>query len=180
MDELIKRFQAANPGITVKQTTFPYADYQTKVAAAIPAGQGPDVVQLFYGWLDKFVGAKLPAAAAARRVPARARSRADFFPIVSAMKRDGEYYGLPTAVRSLALFYNKKLFQEAGLDPSEAAEDARRVRRGGREGDEARRRGQHHSPPASRSTWPARTTSGGARCWSASSAASLTRDDGRR
>ena len=58
MDELIKRFQAANPGITVKHTTFPYADYQTKVAAAIPAGQGPDVVQLFYGWLDNFVNAK--------------------------------------------------------------------------------------------------------------------------
>src|SRR5215203_2671799 len=58
MDELIKRFQAANPGVTVKHTTFPYADYQTKVAAAIPAGQGPDVVQLFYGWLDQFVGAK--------------------------------------------------------------------------------------------------------------------------
>ena len=34
------------------------------------------------------------------------------------MKRDGDYYGLPTAVRSLALFYNKKLFQEAGLDPT--------------------------------------------------------------
>jgi multiple sugar transport system substrate-binding protein len=34
------------------------------------------------------------------------------------MKRNGEYYALPTAVRSLALFYNKKLFQEAGLDPA--------------------------------------------------------------
>src|SRR5260221_13397120 len=51
MDALIKQFEAANPDIKVKQTTFPYADYQTKVAAAIPAGEGPDVVQLFYGWL---------------------------------------------------------------------------------------------------------------------------------
>jgi multiple sugar transport system substrate-binding protein len=33
------------------------------------------------------------------------------------MKIDGKYYALPTAVRSLALFWNKKLFQEAGLDP---------------------------------------------------------------
>src|SRR5262245_45674904 len=58
MNELIKRFEAANPGIKVKHTTFPYADYQTKIAAAVPAGQGPDVVQLYYGWLDNFVGAK--------------------------------------------------------------------------------------------------------------------------
>nr|WP_244543824.1 extracellular solute-binding protein [Bosea lupini] len=117
MNELIKRFEAANPGIKVKHTTFPYADYQTKIAAAVPAGQGPDVVQLYYGWLDNFVGAKfiqpLPRDAFPHDVIEK-----EFYPIVQTMKRDGEYYGLPTAVRTLALFYNKKLFQEAGLDPS--------------------------------------------------------------
>ncbi|GGH22148.1 sugar ABC transporter substrate-binding protein [Alsobacter metallidurans] len=117
MDELIKRFQAANPNIKVKHTTFPYADYQTKIAAALPAGQGPDVVQLFYGWLDNFVAAKFIQPLPKDAFPP-AMIEKDFYPIVSAMKRDGEYYGLPTAVRSLALFYNKKLFQEAGLDPA--------------------------------------------------------------
>lgn len=117
MNELIKRFEVANPGIKVKHTTFPYADYQTKIAAAVPAGQGPDVVQLYYGWLDNFVGAKfiqpLPRDAFPHDVIEK-----EFYPIVQTMKRDGEYYGLPTAVRTLALFYNKKLFQEAGLDPN--------------------------------------------------------------
>lgn len=117
MNELIKRFEAANPTIKVKQTTFPYADYQTKIAAAMPAGQGPDVVQLYYGWLDNFVGAKFVQPLPRDAFPPEAIEK-DFYPIVSAMKRNGEYYGLPTAVRSLALFYNKKLFQEAGLDPS--------------------------------------------------------------
>ena len=117
MTELIKRFEAANPNIKVKQTTFPYADYQTKIAAAMPAGQGPDVVQLFYGWLDNFVGAKFIQPLPRDAFPPAAIEK-EFYPIVSAMKRDGEYYALPTAVRSLALFYNKKLFQEAGLDPN--------------------------------------------------------------
>jgi multiple sugar transport system substrate-binding protein len=117
MTELIKRFEAANPTIKVKQTTFPYADYQTKIAAAMPAGQGPDVVQLFYGWLDNFVAAKFVQPLPRDAFPPAAIEK-DFYPIVQAMKRDGEYYGLPTAVRSLALFYNKKLFQEAGLDPA--------------------------------------------------------------
>jgi multiple sugar transport system substrate-binding protein len=117
MNELIKRFEAANPTIKVKQTTFPYADYQTKIAAAMPAGQGPDVVQLFYGWLDNFVGAKFIQPLPRDAFPP-AMIEKEFYPIISAMKRDGEYYALPTAVRSLALFYNKKLFQEAGLDPS--------------------------------------------------------------
>ncbi|SMH28893.1 extracellular solute-binding protein [Azospirillum agricola] len=117
MDQLIGKFQAANPDIKVKQTTFPYADYQTKVSAAVAAGNGPDVVQLFYGWLDGFVAAKLIQPLPKDVFPAAA-IEADFFPIVSAMKRGEDYYGLPTAVRSLALFYNKKLLADAGLDPN--------------------------------------------------------------
>ncbi|CDZ41833.1 Extracellular solute-binding protein family 1 [Neorhizobium galegae bv. officinalis] len=117
MDQLIAEFQKANPGITVKQVTFPYADYQTRVIAANMAGNAPDVIQLFYGWLDKFVAGGLLAPLPKDAFP-HDKIEKDFFPIVSAMKRDGEYYGLPTAVRSLALFYNKKLFTEAGLDPS--------------------------------------------------------------
>ncbi|KAA9385476.1 MULTISPECIES: extracellular solute-binding protein [Neorhizobium] len=117
MDQLIAEFQKANPGITVKQVTFPYADYQTRVIAANMAGNAPDVMQLFYGWLDKFVAGGLLAPLPKDAFP-HDKIEKDFFPIVSAMKRDGEYYGLPTAVRSLALFYNKKLFTEAGLDPN--------------------------------------------------------------
>jgi multiple sugar transport system substrate-binding protein len=114
MDELIKNFEAANPDITVKQTTFPYDDYQTKVIAAHVAGNGPDVLQFYYGWLDKFQqgGVLQPLDPA---VFPNAEIEKDFFPIVSAISRDGKYYGLPTAVRSLALFYNKKLLDEAGI-----------------------------------------------------------------
>ncbi|WP_210238155.1 extracellular solute-binding protein [Rhizobium sp. FKY42] len=117
MDELIKEFQAENPGITVKQVTFPYADYQTRVVAAKAAGKGPDVVQLFYGWLDNFVAGGLVQPLSKEKFPA-ATIEKDFFPIVSAMKRGNDYYGLPTAVRSMALFYNKNLFKAAGLDPN--------------------------------------------------------------
>ncbi|WP_205927447.1 extracellular solute-binding protein [Rhizobium sp. P32RR-XVIII] len=117
MDQLIAEFQKANPDITVKQVTFPYADYQTRVIAANMAGNAPDVMQLFYGWLDKFVAGGILQPLPKDAFP-QDKIEKDFFPIVTAMKRDGEYYGLPTAVRSLALFYNKKLFKEAGLDPN--------------------------------------------------------------
>ena len=59
MEQLIANFEAANPDVTVTMTHFPYADYRTKVAAAIPAGEGPDVVQLFYGWLNDYIEAEL-------------------------------------------------------------------------------------------------------------------------
>ncbi|MCK0168345.1 extracellular solute-binding protein [Jannaschia sp. S6380] len=115
MEELIENFEAANPDITVKMTHFPYADYRTKVAAAIPAGEGPDVVQLFYGWLNDYIEAELIQPLPADAFPAEEIDES-FFPMVQAMKVDGQYYALPTAVRSLALFYNERLFEEAGLD----------------------------------------------------------------
>ncbi|MBL4646714.1 MAG: extracellular solute-binding protein [Rhizobiales bacterium] len=115
METLIGNFEKANPDITVKMSHFPYADYRTKVAAAIPAGEGPDVVQLFYGWLNDYVDAKLIQPLPASEFPP-AEIEAQFFPMVSAMRRGDNYMALPTAVRSLALFYNKRLFEEAGVE----------------------------------------------------------------
>jgi multiple sugar transport system substrate-binding protein len=115
MEQLIDGFEAANPDITVKMTHFPYADYRTKVSAAIPAGEGPDVVQLFYGWLNDYRAANLIQPLSESDFPA-AKIDEEFFPMVQAMKVDGQYFALPTAVRSLALFYNKRLFKEAGID----------------------------------------------------------------
>ena len=116
MEQLIENFQAANPDITVKMTHFPYADYRTKVAAAIPAGEGPDVVQLFYGWLNDYVEAELIQPLPAEDFPA-SKIDAEFFPMVQAMKDGDQYWALPTAVRSLALFYNERLLEEAGVEP---------------------------------------------------------------
>lgn len=115
MNTLIENFEAANPGITVKQSTFPYADYRTRVAVAIPAGEGPDVVQLFYGWLNDYVEADL-IQPLPTDVFAPDRIEAEFFPMVEAMKIDGAYMALPTAVRSLALFYNTRLMDAAGFE----------------------------------------------------------------
>ncbi|MDO6730922.1 extracellular solute-binding protein [Marinovum sp. 2_MG-2023] len=123
MDQLIENFEAANPDITVKMSHFPYADYRTKVAAAIPAGEGPDVVQLFYGWLNDYIEAGLIQPLPTDTFDP-AVVDAEFFPMVQAMKKDGQYYALPTAVRSLALFYNERLFDEAGIEgPPETLEE---------------------------------------------------------
>ncbi|GGX67622.1 sugar ABC transporter substrate-binding protein [Tateyamaria omphalii] len=116
MEQLIENFETANPDITVKMTHFPYADYRTKVAAAIPAGEGPDVVQLFYGWLNDYVAAELIQPLPAETFPA-SQIDDDFFPMVQAMKDGDHYWALPTAVRSLALFYNERLLDEAGVEP---------------------------------------------------------------
>jgi multiple sugar transport system substrate-binding protein len=118
VDELIKNFEAANPGIKVEQVTFPYESFNQKVAASIPAGEGPDVITLFYGWLPMYV-----KAGYLQELPKTDFNKAYFdktyYPFVAeSVDFGGKYYSAPTAVRTLALIWNKKLFREAGLDPN--------------------------------------------------------------
>jgi multiple sugar transport system substrate-binding protein len=114
MDALIKQFEARNPTIHVVQETFPYDSYNQKVASAVPAGQGPDVVNLFYGWLPLYVGSGYLQPLPPDAFPVAGVER-EFAPLVKAGKFDGKYWALPIAVRTLALFYNKDMFRKAGL-----------------------------------------------------------------
>lgn len=116
VNELIPEFQEANPSITVKHVNFPYDDFRQQVAAAVQAGEGPDVLNVYYGWLPSYVQQQLVVALPEEIFPAE-QIEADFFPMVQTAKQDGIYFALPTAVRTLALFYNKGILEAAGKTP---------------------------------------------------------------
>lgn len=114
VDELVKQFEAQNPGIKVAHENFPYDAYNQKVASAVPAGQGPDVINLFYGWVPLYVDSGYLQPLPAEAFPAMDIER-DFVPMVKNSKFDGKYWALPTAVRSLALFYNADRLRAADI-----------------------------------------------------------------
>lgn len=114
MKQLVKEFQDKNPDIVVKTADYPYEQYNEKVAAAVSAGKGPDVMNLYYGWLPKYVDSGFLQPLPEDAFPA-ATIEKEFFPLVKAAQMDGKYYVLPTAVRTLALLYNKDLFKAAGI-----------------------------------------------------------------
>lgn len=117
MNMLIEQFEAENPGIeVVHNSDIPYEQFRDEIAASAPAGVGPDVATLFYGWLPAWVDAGYLVPLPEDEFPAE-EIESTFTPLVEAGKFQGEYWALPTAVRTLALFWNKDLFEEAGLDP---------------------------------------------------------------
>jgi multiple sugar transport system substrate-binding protein len=76
------------------------------------------VVNLYYGWLPLWVKSgyllELPESAFSTAHLAKT-----FYPFVAqSVSFGGKNYSVPTAVRTLALIYNKRLFREAGLDPN--------------------------------------------------------------
>jgi multiple sugar transport system substrate-binding protein len=114
VEKLIPQFESQNPGIKIVHEHFPYDAYNQKVASAVPAGQGPDVVNLFYGWLPLYVGSGYLQPLPADVFPATEIER-DYVPMIKNSKYDGKYWSLPTAVRSLALFYNDDLLRAGSI-----------------------------------------------------------------
>ncbi len=114
IDELIVEFEAANPGIKVVHQNFPYDSYQEKLAAAIAAGEGPDIVNLFYGWVPKYVKSgvlqELPHGSFSPEIIEN-----EFAPLVQINRFDGKYYTIPVAVRTLGLLYNKDILAKNGF-----------------------------------------------------------------
>ncbi len=117
MNRLIQQFETANPDVRViHNSDIPYDDFRDKIAASAPAGVGPDVATLFYGWVPAWVDAGYLIPLPADQFPPE-EIEAQFSPMVPNSQFEGEYWALPTAVRTLALFWNKDLFEAAGLDP---------------------------------------------------------------
>lgn len=116
VNELIPEFQAANPLITIKHVNFPYDDFRQQVAAAVQAGEGPDVLNVYFGWIPSYVQQQFILPLPAELFPT-ATIESEFFPMVQSAKIKDAYYALPTAVRTLALFYNKALLEAAGKQP---------------------------------------------------------------
>ena len=116
MNMLIEQFEAENPNIrVVHNSDIAYDNFRDEIAAAAPAGVGPDVVSLFYGWIPSFVDAgylvPLPEPFTEEYI------NETFVPMVAGSASfEGEYYAVPTAVRSLSLFYNIDILEAAGYD----------------------------------------------------------------
>ena len=117
MNQLIEMFEAENPNIkVVHNADIPYAEFRDKIAASVPAGVGPDVATLFYGWQSAWIDAGYLVPLPEDTFPP-AMVASNFSPLAQAGFVDGTLYTLPTAVRTLALLYNKDLMEAAGLDP---------------------------------------------------------------
>lgn len=116
VDELIPEFMDANPDITVEHVIFPYDDFRQQVAAAVQAGEGPDVLNVYFGWIPSYVQQQFLVPIPKDYFP-HDQIEEQFFPTVQAAKIQDEYYALPTAVRTLALFCNMDLLDAAGVEP---------------------------------------------------------------
>ncbi|WP_084772260.1 extracellular solute-binding protein [Nonomuraea candida] len=108
-----KEFEAKNPNVTIKATVLENEAYKAKLTTITQSGNAPDV---FASW----GGGVLKQQIDAGLVKDISADVADVLPTftpaaLSAYQLDGKTYGLPTDIGLVGFWYNKKLFQQAGI-----------------------------------------------------------------
>ncbi|MEG1686527.1 MAG: ABC transporter substrate-binding protein [Angelakisella sp.] len=118
--ELAEGLMKKNKNITITTEYMPMGDYNTKLLPAMAAGTGPDTMQIEAGQFERFVKNGNLQPIDERVIPVGEFESAFIPETLSALKRDGKYYGIPTDVQTIVLYWNKALFKDAGLDPEKA------------------------------------------------------------
>jgi multiple sugar transport system substrate-binding protein len=110
LQTIVDGFEKANPGITVDVTTLPYADYGTALQTDLAAGTAADVFDIEYANYPQYEANGVLAPLTVEKPDAYRQS------LLEAYQTDGTQYALPSSFSDVVLYYNKDLFDAAGLD----------------------------------------------------------------
>lgn len=117
---VIKSYQTINPNVKIFYRKFAYEDYEKSLIDALAAGTGPDMFMIGHNWLPKH-GDKLkplPAKIAGLKKPLFTIKEFQEQFVEAAyndLVANNQIYAMPLYVDTLALYYNKDLFNTAGI-----------------------------------------------------------------
>jgi multiple sugar transport system substrate-binding protein len=118
-DELVESYEAKHPDVHVDVTVYSWNDVDRKVRELVEAGEAPDMAQIgaYSDYADQDL---LYRADDVLSIPVQA----DFVSqLAGAGQVNGVQYGLPFAASTRVLFYNKTLFDKAGVQPPKSWDD---------------------------------------------------------
>lgn len=111
VEDMVARFEAANPNISVELTGLTWSDGHEKIVIALAAGNGPDLLELGSDWIPEFVDADQLADLTANLAETR-----EEFTGWAPVTHDGLLYGRPWILGTRVMFYNTELIYRAGFD----------------------------------------------------------------
>lgn len=114
-DKVAADFEAANPGVTVEVSAMQHEDMGTKLDAAFQSGDDAQIPDIYMerggGELADHVEAGLTKDIS----EASAETIAKLGGSVAGWQVDGQTYALPFSVGVVGFWYNKALFEQAGI-----------------------------------------------------------------
>lgn len=137
-EEIITKYKALHPFITIEYRKLRYEEYEAELLNAMAEDRGPDIFSIQNTWLKKYQSKLEPMpdsitmaypvvqGTIKKEVVPELRTikslslkelKDNFVDAVSydVLMEDGKIYGLPLSVDVLAMYYNRDLFNNAGI-----------------------------------------------------------------
>ena len=114
---LADEYMAAHPNVNIEITILENEAFKDRLVTVMQAGDPPD---LFRSWGGGVLWQFAEAGLTRNIAPELEGEWKDSFSAKAALElygKDGEYYGVPYTWGAVGIFYNKDLFEQAGLDP---------------------------------------------------------------
>jgi raffinose/stachyose/melibiose transport system substrate-binding protein len=114
---LADAYMADNPNVTVEITVLENAAFKERLTTVMQAGDPPD---LFQSWGGAVLWNYADNDLVRNIAPELEGEWKDSFSAQAALElfgQNGEYYGVPWTWGAVGMFYNRALFEQAGLDP---------------------------------------------------------------
>jgi cellobiose transport system substrate-binding protein len=120
--DLYKQYEAAHPGITIKEDSEDYAPHHTALAQHLATGAGADDVEAIeVGFIAQFAAQPQNFVDLRQYGASALKGRYPAWKFQQAVAHNGAVIGLGTDVGSLGICYRTDLFKKAGLPTSPAA-----------------------------------------------------------
>jgi cellobiose transport system substrate-binding protein len=120
--DLYKQYEAAHPGVTIKESIQDFAVHHSNLAKSVATGAGAsDVEAIEVGFIAQFKAQPERFVNLRQYGAGSLKDRWLPWKWQQALARKGEIVGLGTDVGSLAICYRKDLFQKAGLPTNRTA-----------------------------------------------------------
>jgi multiple sugar transport system substrate-binding protein len=132
MGELVREFNASQSDIEVTYEPIP-GQYYPKLLAMLVSRTAPDVFYLDVLWFKPFLAKKKILLSLMPFLAKSTTKKEDFIAtLVDAFSDQGTTYGVPKDFNALALFYNKDMFDAAGVPYPDESWDLERLREAAR------------------------------------------------
>lgn len=113
--KIIHSWEQQNASWTISPVRIPFDGHKPKLRTALTVGQGPDMARVDWSFVCE-LSRKNAVVNLDDLGLLQVKDRYLQAPLYTNFV-DGHFYGLPDQTTCVALFYNRKLFSDAGLDP---------------------------------------------------------------
>lgn len=116
-ESLVAAFEDEHPGVDVDLSHIPdQGDYRQRLAAGFSAGDPPDVMLLNYRRFATFAAQGGLDPLGPYLAESEIIQESEFFtPTIESFRLDGELWCIPQNISSLVVYYNRDLFDAAGV-----------------------------------------------------------------